>query len=526
MNISTSELAAISPFYLVFGRNLAVLECGPALRKLLPDMTSGDHLTRHFRQVRPGGNLDFETLRKRAGLLTVLETLPARLALRGQCVVLQESDAILFAAAPAVTNGQELKTHGLSFADFAAHDPIFEYLFLLQTVQGALQESRELAEQRALLSEASRQLASSLDAPTVLARGVRQVVPRIAEGALLWFQAADGKGLAASFHSEPETASRLANLETRLGALLKGAERELAESLLSIGFTSYLLRPLESRGHALGTLVLLSAEPGKRYDSKTTALADDIVLRIAASLDNAQLYLESLRSVRQRDEFLAIASHELRTPLTSLSLQMQLISRLVEKDRLQDLPKQKLSQMLHHEKRELERFSSLVQNLLDVSHISVGSLRLKPASPPLKLSDLVDCVLKRLKSELLAANYAVVRDLDDSIEGSWDESRIEQVVTNLLTNAIRHGRSRPITIRSWKSGPTANLTVSDEGVGIDRANQERIFERFERASKVNEHGGFGLGLYIAREIVQAHGGSIAVTSEPNKGSVFHVCLPL
>jgi signal transduction histidine kinase len=526
VNISSHELAAISPFYLVFGHNLEVRECGPALQKLLPDLASGHHLTQHFRQIRPGGNIDFEALRKRTGALTVLETQPARVALRGQCIFLEESDSIVFVATPAVTNGEELKTHGLSFADFAAHDPIFEYLFLLQTVQGALQESRELAEQRAFLSEASSQLASSLDVSTVLARGVRQIVPRIAEGAFLWFQAAEGPGLAASFHSDPEKASRLARLEARLGALLSGGEVELRKSLDLAGFASHLRRPLQSRDRSLGTLVLLSAEPGKRYDPKITALVDDLVLRIAASLDNAQLYLDSLRSVRQRDEFLAIASHELRTPLTSLSMQMQVVSRLVENDRLKDMPRHKLSQMLYHEKRELDRFTSLVQNLVDVSRIAVGGLRLKLASPPLKLSDLVERVLQRLHSYLSTAGYEVVRDLDNSIEGRWDESRIEQVVTNLLTNAIRYGRSRPITVRSWKAGLVANLTVADEGVGIDLVNQKRIFERFERASEVNEHGGFGLGLYITKEIVAAHGGEISVTSEPNKGSTFQVCLPV
>jgi signal transduction histidine kinase len=172
--------------------------------------------------------------------------------------------------------------------------------------------------------------------------------------------------------------------------------------------------------------------------------------------------------------------------------------------------------------RQVSRLDKLIGNLLDVSRIGAGRLMLDLAETD--LCSVVNDVTRQFEAELTRHNCTLVRELPGELTGYWDSLRIDQVVTNLIANAIKYGGGKPIELRLEGQPDVARLTVRDRGIGIAPEDQPRIFGRFERAAGL-AYGGLGLGLFISRQIVLAHGGSIRVESTPNLGSVFTVELP-
>jgi signal transduction histidine kinase len=173
--------------------------------------------------------------------------------------------------------------------------------------------------------------------------------------------------------------------------------------------------------------------------------------------------------------------------------------------------------------RQGTRLNRLVGELLDVSRIESGWPQLDLSE--VELESIVREVTERFEPELVRARCPVSIRCDGPVVGRWDASRLDQVVTNLLSNAIKFGADRPIEIYCRQKGDMALLAVRDHGMGIELADQARIFERFERAVSVKHYGGLGLGLYISRRIVEAHGGSIRLESRPGAGATFTVELP-
>jgi signal transduction histidine kinase len=221
-----------------------------------------------------------------------------------------------------------------------------------------------------------------------------------------------------------------------------------------------------------------------------------------------------------RDDFLSLASHELKTPLTSLQLQTQLLRRGLEKG--QAPSPERLDVMYRRTETQIGRLTRLVDDILDVSRIQTGSLRLRLER--VDLGALVKEVVDRFDDQLLSR--ASTLEADDGVTGNWDRYRLEQVVTNLLTNALRYGAGKPVRVRVYGDEHTGRLEVADQGIGILPENQEIIFERFERGGiSANEISGMGLGLFITRQIVLAHGGTVHVESQVGRGSTFTVELP-
>lgn len=235
----------------------------------------------------------------------------------------------------------------------------------------------------------------------------------------------------------------------------------------------------------------------------------------AAQRRAAQLYVEASEAVRLRDEFLTVAAHELRTPLTTLKLLSQSLARHQAKGS----PEQ-LSMVV----RQTERLCKLVEQLLDVSRIADGSLRLSVEK--IDLPVLAADVAERLRESAERAGSQVRVRCDEPLILEGDSLRLEQVLTNLLANAIKYGLGKPIDLILERDGGLARILVRDQGIGVPATDQDRIFDRFERAVSVREYGGLGLGLYISRQIVHAHGGTIRVASEPGNGSLFIVELQL
>ncbi len=232
---------------------------------------------------------------------------------------------------------------------------------------------------------------------------------------------------------------------------------------------------------------------------------------------------EAEAAVRARDEFLSIASHELKTPLTALQLQAHLLLQSLWKGGPTSLPPEQLIAMLESVERQVKRFVKLIDNLLDVSRIEAGRLELEPEE--VDLAEVARGVAARFEAELARSGSSLTLAFEGPVVGHWDRLRVDQVVTNLVSNAVKYGAGRPIDVRVEGDGKTARLVVRDQGIGIAREDQARIFERFERAAPSRQYAGLGMGLYITRQIVEAHGGSIRVASAPGAGSTFTVELP-
>lgn len=225
-------------------------------------------------------------------------------------------------------------------------------------------------------------------------------------------------------------------------------------------------------------------------------------------------------AVEARDAFISIASHELKTPLTALKLQNQLLHRELC-DGGSTSPAALRVQAID---RQVERMVNLVDQLLDVSRITLGKFELERSSTD--LSQIVDDVVQRMQPLITASKCNFHLDIDRNVTGVWDEGRLDQIVTNLLTNAIKYGAGTPVELRLKKNRQYADFSVRDHGIGIGESDRNRIFDRFERLVSDQNYGGFGLGLWIVRQIVERHHGTIHVESSPGRGSLFTVRLPL
>lgn len=244
----------------------------------------------------------------------------------------------------------------------------------------------------------------------------------------------------------------------------------------------------------------------------------------AQALHRSQLYEDAKKAIEARDEFLSIASHELRTPLTPLKLQLQGLQRHIQKGNLANLPPEKIIKMVQTSDRQINRLSTLIDDLLDVSRITSGRLSLNRER--FSLREMLEEVLVQYSQQLTDAHSRVRVQIQTDLVGEWDKVRIEQVVINLLTNAAKYAPNKPIYLRLDEKDGQAMIEVRDEGPGIAPADQERIFKRFERVHSKNNVGGLGLGLYISKQIVEAHHGHISVESTEGSGATFRIFLPL
>jgi two-component system, OmpR family, sensor kinase len=228
-------------------------------------------------------------------------------------------------------------------------------------------------------------------------------------------------------------------------------------------------------------------------------------------------------AVRLRDEFISTASHELKTPLTSLSLVVHQLARRVTQGTAGDDPN--LPRLVRSVLRQQARLTVLVNNLLDVSRINSGRMHLD--LDDVDLGRVVEDVLEHFEGELDRAGTDVRVDSSGPVVGQWDRLRLEQVLTNLISNALKYGSGSPISIAiRCDPGTTAVLSVSNGGAGIPPEDHDRVFERFERGPHGSAPGGFGVGLWIVREIVTALGGTVRVASAPQQGATFTIALPV
>jgi signal transduction histidine kinase len=263
----------------------------------------------------------------------------------------------------------------------------------------------------------------------------------------------------------------------------------------------------------------------------TWQLLESASLKAAkAELQRVNLELESRvlertrelrRAVSARDEFLSVASHELKTPITSLQLSVQGILRAQTGGQLSQ---EQLSQRLGRVREQCGRLDKLVDNLLDVSRADANVFTMQ--REPLDLAQLVSDTAERFAEEFARARCQVRVDAPDPVPGRWDRMRLEQVFTNLLQNAVRYAPGSAVDITVTDEGTHARAVVRDRGPGIPEREHARIFERFIQAEGPRSFaGGFGLGLWLVKQVIEAHGGTVGLESAPGAGAAFTVLLP-
>ncbi len=414
-------------------------------------------------------------------------------------------------------------------------------------------EARERAGRwTTFLSEASTMLASSLDYRTTIGKLASLAVPTLADWCTVTVVQANGKReRIAAVHKDPQKSGLIHELnryppgiqrndsiasvlstgksilfhEIPAGLLEKEAQDDRhLEIFRELGCASCMLVPIEARGEIHGVIVLVSNDPERRYDVHDLKIAEELARRAAVAIDNATLYEATQKAVRARDEFLSVASHELKTPITSLKLQLQMTRKRTNPGQNLAPTPEKLARVLDIAGIQLERLTILVEDLLDVSRIEAGKL-----SYHFEATDIVKLVrdmVERYSDNLRNAGCAVSIGGEESIVASVDPSRLERVVLNLLSNAVKYGAGKPIELNVSRSGDNVVITCKDHGIGIPEDKQDVIFKKFERAVSPANISGLGLGLYIAREIVDSHQGRIQIQSQVGQGTTFRVELPL
>jgi PAS domain S-box-containing protein len=297
---------------------------------------------------------------------------------------------------------------------------------------------------------------------------------------------------------------------------------EQREMLGNLGLRSAMIVPLTTGDRPVGALTFVSSQSGRRFVREDLILAQEIARRAALALENARAYREAREAVEARDTFLSIASHELKTPLSSLTLLLSGLLRVARAGRLEELGNDKVVARLARIEDQADRLTALMNQLLDVTRLAAGRFALLPVE-----TDLVEVameVLARFGEEAGQAGASLRLIEPGPVRGLWDRSRLDQVVTNLLTNALKYGGGSPVTVEVGGDPSTAWLSVSDRGPGISESDQARIFDQYERAASTNL-GGLGLGLWIVKQVVHAHRGEVRVRSLPGEGATFTFTLP-
>jgi signal transduction histidine kinase len=423
---------------------------------------------------------------------------------------------------------------------------------LLRKSRAAEAESRRNAARLRILVDVDHLLAQAgLDLPTVLDVIAQKVSEVIGDGCVLQLTSEEDASLepVTFHHPDPEARWLLAGtVHARRqwageglhgGVALRGhavllpdidAEAARASGglpeylpyLERYGAQSLLVVPLRAQGRVFGTLGVVRDVAGgcQPYAEEDRLLLQSLAERAALAIADARLYGAATEAVRLRDDFLSVAGHELKTPLSAMRLQIQMLARMTRD--VATAPD--IAERVTRAERASERLGALVDELLDVGRITAGRLELKREE--LDLTALTREVMGRMSEAFLRSGSEVRLVAEAAVVGRWDRVRLEQVLCNLLSNAVKYGRGRPVEVRVEERGPEgARLVVRDGGIGIAPEDQPRIFERFERAVTDKQFHGLGLGLWITREIIDAHEGSIEVHSVPGEGSTFIVVLP-
>lgn len=398
-------------------------------------------------------------------------------------------------------------------------------------------EAAEREERRsAFLAAAGQELAASLEYEHTIATLARLIVPNLAEMCVIDMTDSEG-GLhrTAVAHRNPEDEAMLApqvgtvrlDVPEALIRIIRAREPALVGASSSLyeyvtgrtngGSRTLVFLPLVSRGQTFGVVAAVSSE-AKPYTSEGLPLFLDLSRRAALAIDNARLYLESQQAVRVREEVLAIVSHDLRNPLSAITLGASL---LLTSTTLSDEDREQVETM----QVSAERMNRLIADLLDVTRLEGGkSLPVEPA--PVDAAQLLHETEELFRAQAAVAGVTLKQHLDERVRAVYaDHHRVMQVLSNLIGNSMKFTPpGGTITVSAEPHDDGVLFTVADTGPGIPREHLSHIFTPYWQAKRA-ERLGAGLGLPIARGIVEAHGGQMWAESEPGKGTRFYFTLP-
>ena len=468
------------------------------------------------------------------------QELPGRLALQGT-------------AATAVVRFR-LKRTGEERWSFVSSAPVID---ANGNVEAAVNVFREFTERRRteqswqFLAAASAALGSSLDYEVTLTQVAELAVPHIAdwcgvdilgaddrieqlavahvdpakrelakEWRQRWPPRADSAIVRVVRSGQPEMIAEVTDAMIDAGT----PDLEQRRMAKALGLRSAMVVPLIVGLKPFGAVSFITAESGRHYGPQDLILATEIARRASLAVENARAYTEARTAVQTRDNFLAIASHELRTPLSALTVLTSSLVRAANHDRLAKLGPEGLKDRMLKAERQTGQLARLVDRLLDVSRLTTRDLRLERTQTD--LTEVARDVIARYDDTAAESGSRIELKVSGPTIGLWDHSRMDQVVTNLVGNAVKYGAGAPIIVSINTGGSGyVRLTVRDEGPGIPPEHQEQIFGQFERGAAPENLPGMGLGLWLVRRIVTAHGGTVTLDSRPGAGATFTVIVP-
>ena len=435
-----------------------------------------------------------------------------------------------------------------SFRDVTSRKRAEEQEIMLVQEQSARAEAENSQKRASLLAEASRVLSASFDYQTTLAALVRLAVPALADYcALDIVEAEDTFERIGEAHVDPAKSqllrevarfpkSALTARHPLMRVMATGApvlEADITPAFIRASFAeagqrrvvealeprSLICVPLVASGKPLGALTLVTSGSGRRYEIADLSLAADLARRAAVVVEHARLFHEAQQATRARDDVLAVVAHDLRNPLNTVTMAVSLMLETTPPERVEERRQAEIV------RRAADRMNRMIQDLLDVKRMESGRLTtdLKPELPATIINDTIDM----LRPLAAGSTIRLEADIEDNLPPVLaDAARVQQVLSNLVGNAVKFTpRSGRITVCAEHIDGEVRFGVIDTGPGIPAEQLPHIFGRFWQA-KTSDHRGIGLGLAIAKGIVEAHNGRIWVESHVGLGSTFYFTLPV
>lgn len=430
-----------------------------------------------------------------------------------------------------------------------------EQQFRLALEQAARQEAERASDRFQFLARLSEALGSTLESDAMLDHLMELIIPRIADWCTIHAISSSGAVTRlATGHRDPEKRQLLESVREfgrftdRDGShpfsrVVRDAQpvlyTDVPEELMveaarspkhlagikQLEPKSAIIAPMIARGRAFGVMVFGTSESGRRFTESDVELAAEIAHRAAASIDNASLYQRAQEAARAREQFVSMVSHELKTPLTAIKGYMQVLGRHLDR---KDWERDRILGTRDRLDVQVERLELLISDILDASRIQLGRLGLN-FQPDTDLVELAWQVVRRFDEAVeRKPNHAIGVQAEGPIRGRWDSMRLDQVLANLLSNALKYSPDGGnVRVEIQQKDDTACITVHDEGVGMGEEERAHLFEPFHRGT-ANQRGisGTGLGLYITKQIVEEHGGTIAVESVPGSHTSVRIELPI